>query len=486
MNSLDALLTAFNPNLKIDSNKDFILTNQKTFTYHSVIQSCTVVSRSLRQAGVEKNSLVPILMDNSPEFILSVLSLWMIEAIPVPINTKLSEPETEQQLKFLTSKHLIINDTYKEKVKLDGIKLINSSISNFDSDLSAPNFTFDENRTALIIFTSGSSDKPKAVELSFSNLIHSAQIGNNYLKQTTNDRWLASLPFYHIGGFSIIFRALMFGTQILLPDDLKTKSLHSSIHSFNPTLISLVSSQMRELLNKNIHPNRDLRHVLLGGGSIDSKLMQEALSKGWKVCKVYGSTETASFVTILSPEEFKLKPESAGKPIPPNEVLIVDENGNELPVDVEGEIAVKSPALMKRYLNDDESTKQRFKDGLYFTGDIGYKDDDGFLYVLNRRSDLIVTGGENVNPSEIEKVILEFSKVKEVCVFATDDEKWGQKITAAIVTKPHQQFTLEELKYFLKDKIAAFKIPKEIFFVDELPKTQLGKILHENLKKLLT
>lgn len=486
MNSLDALLTAFNPNLKIHSNKYFILTNQKTFTYHSVIQSCTLFSRSLRQAGVEKNSLVPILMDNSPEFIFLVLSLWMIEAIPVPINTKLSEPETEQQLEFLKSKHIIINDTYKEKVKLDGIKVINFSISNFDSDLSAPNFTFDENRTAVIIFTSGSSGKPRAVELTFSNLISSALIGNEYLNQTPDDRWLASLPFYHIGGFSIIFRALMFGTQIILSDNLKTKSLHSSIHSFNPTLISLVSSQMRELLNTNIHPNSDLRHILLGGGFIDSKLMQEALNRGWKVCKVYGSTETASFVTVLSPEEFKLKPESAGKPIPPNEVFIVDENGEELPTNTEGEIVVKSPAIMKRYLNDDESTKQRLKDGLYFTGDIGCKDNDGFLYVLNRRSDLIVTGGENVNPSEIEKVILEFSKVNEVCAFGIDDEKWGQRIVAAIVTKPHQQFTLEELKDFMKDKIAAFKIPKEIFLVDELPKTHLGKILRENLKKLLT
>jgi O-succinylbenzoic acid--CoA ligase len=292
----------------------------------------------------------------------------------------------------------------------------------------------------------------------------------------------------------------MFGTQIILPNDLKINSLHSSIlpkesfgQSFsggspsdNPSLISLVSSQMRELLNKNIHPNRNLRHVLLGGGFIDSKLVQEALSKGWKVCKVYGSTETSSFVTLLAKAEFKLKPESVGKPIPPNQVFIVDEDGNELPVNAEGEIVVKSPAIMKRYLNDDESTKQKFKDGLYFTGDIGYKDDDGFLYVLNRRSDLIVTGGENVNPYEIEKVILEFSKVNEVCVFGIDDEKWGQRIAAAIVTKPHQQFTLEELKYFMKDKIAAFKIPKEIYFVDELPKTQLGKILRENLKKLLT
>ena len=241
---------------------------------------------------------------------------------------------------------------------------------------------------------------------------------------------------------------------------------------------------MSELLSNNIHPNRDLRHVLLGGGFIDSNLMREALSKGWNVSKVYGSTETSSFVTILSPEEFKLKPESAGKPIPPNEVMIVDENGKKVQANTEGEIVVKSPAVMKGYLNDDEATKQKLKDGFYFTGDIGYQDNDGYLYVVNRRSDLIVTGGENVNPLEVENLILSFPKVKEVCVFGIDDTKWGQRIAAAVVQKPNQKFEADELRNFLRDKTAAFKIPKEIFFVDELPKTELGKVRRDLVKSI--
>ena len=140
---------------------------------------------------------------------------------------------------------------------------------------------------------------------------------------------------------------------------------------------------------------------------------------------------------------------------------------------------------MKGYFNDDEATQQKLKDGFYFTGDIGYQDNDGYLYVVNRRSDLIVTGGENVNPIEVEEVILKFPKVKEVCVFGIDDEKWGQKVATAIVPKQNQQFKIDELKNFMRDKIASFKIPKEIYFVDELPKTELGKIKRETIREIL-
>jgi O-succinylbenzoic acid--CoA ligase len=486
------LLQELNPDLKIDLDKNFILTPKKIFNYQSVIQSFNHSVEILKQFGIEKNSFIPILMNNSPDFIIAVISLWMLEAIPVPINTKLSLPEIKNQITSLNSKSVLVDNNIKEKLDIIGLKQIHFDITQQQHDKTEIEFSFDENRTAVVLFTSGSSGKPKAVKLTFSSLINNAKIQNSYLQHTSNDRWLASLPFYHIGGFSIIFRAIMFGTQIILADDLKTQSLlrneffgHSSIHSFRPSLISLVSSQISELLKNKIQPNKELRHVLLGGGSIDSNLMKKALSSGWNVSKVYGSTETSSFLTVLSPDEFKLKPESAGKPIPPNEVMIVDENKKEMQANTEGEIVVKSPAVMKGYLNDEAATKQKLKNGLYFTGDFGYKDEDGFLYVVNRRSDLIVTGGENVNPVEVENIILSFPKVKEVCVFGIDDVKWGQKIAAAVVKKPDQTFEADELKHFLRDKIAAFKIPKEIFIVDELPKTELGKVRLADVKNLL-
>lgn len=482
MNSLTKLLESLNPNLKISPENVFIKTNYGSTTYKVLNDKVISTAKYLREQGVQANEIVPILSDHSIDFIVSVLTLWTLKAVPVPLNNKLSQSELEEQIKFLKARFLLQLGTNKKINLLNVLKLkldLDSHIQNSDFDSK-----IDVNQTAIILFTSGSAGKPKAVELTFSNLISSAVIGNKFLNQTTNNRWLASLPFYHIGGFSILFRVLMFGTKIIMPENLKVHSIIQSIIQHKPTLISLVSSQMSEILKCSIHPISELRHILLGGGFIDTKLMREAIDKGWNVCKVYGSTETSSFVTVLGIEEFKNKPGSVGKPIPPNEIFILDEFGSKLLPNKEGEIVVRSPAVMKGYFNNNELTKQKLKDGFYFTGDIGFLDDDGYLHVVNRRSDLIVTGGENVNPLEVEDAIQKFPKVKEVCVFGVDDEKWGQKIVAAIVTQTNQKLTLEELKDFLKENIASFKIPKAIHFVDELPKTELGKVKREEVRAM--
>src|SRR3990172_8482575 len=484
MKTVYNLLKSLNSHLITPESKIVIHSQDESISYQSLNFKVNLAAKHLRKSGIAPGDLVAILSDNSPDFVVSILALWMIEAIPVPINIKLSASEIGEQLKILECKFVLAEYSLKEKISFAGINKININLLYLTSDSFDVDFRYNETKTAIIMFTSGASGKPKAVELSFSNLIQSAKIGNKYLKQTKEDRWLASLPFYHIGGFSIIFRALIFGTEIILPNNLKLQSIIQTINQLKPTLISLVSSQMSELLKNNIHPDDELSHVLLGGGFIDSNLMSEALHKGWNVSKVYGSTETSSFVTVLSPDEFKVKPESVGKPIPPNEIIIYDENRNELPNNTEGEIAIKSPAVMKGYLKDDTATKNKLFNGVYLTGDIGYKDPEGYIHVVNRRSDLIVTGGENVNPAELEEMIMKFSKVKEVCVFGIDDVTWGQKIAAVIVSQTSEKFEIEELEDFLKNKIASFKIPKQIFFVDELPKTELGKIKRETVKQM--
>lgn len=484
MKSLTAFIKCLNTNLEISVDKVFILTDSVNITYQELNQKVELAAKHLFENGIRTGDIVPILSDHSSDYIISLLALWIIGAIPAPLNSKLSSVEIENQIIFLKSKYLLqLNSNFK--ISLHSITRLDFNICN-----NLKNFEYNSsikpNQTAIILFTSGSSGKPKAVELTFSSLINSAVIGNKFLNQTNDDTWLASLPFYHIGGFSILFRALMFGAKIVMPKDLKVPSIIQSMNHHKPTLISLVSSQMSEILKSNIQPLSELRYILLGGGFIDTKLFQEALHKGWKVCKVYGSTETSSFICVLSPEEFKFKPESVGKPIRPNEISILDEKGSELPPNTVGEIVIKSSALMKGYFNDEELTNQKLKDGYYFTSDIGYVDEQGYLYVVNRRNDLIITGGENVNPLEVERAILKFPKVKEVCVFGIDDEKWGQKIVAAIIPMKNQQFTLDELKNYLNEKIAVFKIPKEIYFFNELPKTELGKIKREQVKNLLT
>ncbi|RPI65778.1 MAG: hypothetical protein EHM47_18190, partial [Ignavibacteriales bacterium] len=252
--------------------------------------------------------------------------------------------------------------------------------------------------------------------------------------------------------------------------------LLESIKTHKPTLASVVSSQLKYFLDKDFIPPEELRTVLLGGGFADKELIFKAMNNGWKIAKVYGSTETSSFVSFMNTTEVYNKPGASGKIIPPNEIKIT----------VEREVIVKSPSIMKGYFNNEQETFSKLKNGFYQTGDLGFIDNEGYLFIESKRDDLIITGGENVNPVEVEKTILLNTKVKEVCVTGLDDSQWGQVIFAAVVLNENTDMTENELKLFLKDKISSFKIPKKFIFVDHLPKSELGKIYRKQVKDMLS
>jgi acyl-CoA synthetase (AMP-forming)/AMP-acid ligase II len=196
---------------------------------------------------------------------------------------------------------------------------------------------------------------------------------------------------------------------------------------------------------------------------------------------VYGSTETSSFVTALLKDELIFKPNSVGRAVPTNKILITDNDGNEQKPFEIGEIVVQSNALMLGYIDESE-TKQVIKNGFYCTGDIGFLDEDGFLFIEGRKNFLISTGGENVNPIEVEKTLLQHPAVAEAAVFPLKDQEWGEIIAAAVVLKDKSdRLSFTDLKIFLQERLTGFKIPKKIFFEDQLPKTELGKVEKDKL-----
>ncbi|HSR16579.1 MAG TPA: AMP-binding protein, partial [Ignavibacteriaceae bacterium] len=275
------------------------------------------------------------------------------------------------------------------------------------------------------------------------------------------------------GGFSIIIRAVLFGSSVIIPESLSAEELIKSITLFNPTAASLVSNQLKKFVEKKIIPPKELRLILLGGGFFNMELVLEAMNQGWKIAKVYGTTETSSFVAFMNYEESGLRPGASGKAINPNRIMITKE----------GEIGIISPAVMKGYYNNKEETALKLKDGIFYSGDIGYIDQDGYLYIEAKRNDLIVSGGENINPAEVEKEISSHPKVNEAAVVGIEDEEWGQAVSAAIVVRQKEDLSEDELKNFLKYRIASFKIPKKVVFINELPKTELGKVQHEKVRE---
>jgi len=460
---------------EIKFNRDSIAVLHKNgeISYSELNSLVSKTSLSLYEKGIKENDIITLLFENSLEFIAAFISLWQIGALPVPFNSKLLEKDLNEQVKFLNPKFTIKSKKF-QNVSITGKSILIpfDDLPGNDGKIIQPDFS--EEKTALILFTSGSSGKPKAVMLSFENLIQSAVIGNKVLNQTSEDKWLASLPFYHIGGFLIIFRALMFGASIIIPDSLSNDDLSESINKHKPTLASLVSNQLKKFVDENFIPPKELRMVLLGGGFSDKELILKAIDKGWKIAKVYGSTETSSFISFMNYEDVKKKPEASGRAISPNKITMT----------YKGEIVVQSPAVMKGYFNNEENSS-KLKNNFYYTGDVGRLDDEGYLFVETKRSDLIISGGENINPIEVENEILFHPKIDEVCVIGIEDNKWGQIVSAAVVLKENNILSENELKDFLKDKLTSFKIPKRIKFVNQIPKSVLGKVQREMVRALL-
>jgi O-succinylbenzoic acid--CoA ligase len=456
-----------------------IILNNRKITYGELSSLVDNTASYLLETGINENDIVPLLFNNSIEFIVYILSLWEIGAIPVPLNTKLLQRDLQEQISFLNSNLTIISEEFRN-IPVPGKNLIISPDLSLQID-EFPNrkiqklpIDHSRDRTALILFTSGSSGKPKAVMLSFENIIQSAMIGNKVLNQTKEDKWLLSLPIYHIGGFSIIFRALLFGASIVIPDSLSSNDLSKSIKKHKPTLASFVSNQLKKFVDINFIPSNELRTVILGGGFSDKDLILESIEQGWKIVKVYGSTETSSFVSFMDTEEVKKKPGASGKVIHPNKIRVTGE----------GEIIIQSPAVMKGYFKNEKETTNKLRDGFYYSGDIGYLDKEGYLFIEAKRDDLIISGGENINPVEVEKMILLHHNVKEVCVVGIENKEWGQIVSAAILLKENSRLSESELKDFLKDKLSFFKIPRQMIFINQLPKSELGKIPRGEVKRL--
>ena len=486
---LIGLLSKPKINQSVHDSSFAILTPGSILTYGQLELSISNTIKALVKLGVKRLDKIAVLSENNKEYVVLVLSLWNMGAIPVPVNVRLLPNEIEELVSFAGCKFVFTDNHFKDLLTAANIKshlipLADEQAGNILTDnIQYPDSSdkFNLNNTALVIFTSGSSGKSKGVVLSFNNLLHSAMNANKLFHHTQKDRWLASLPFYHIGGFSVITRNFFYGTSLIIPKSLKNEDLMQAIEKFKPTLTSLVTTQLKRLIEAGCKPNPELRQVLLGGGFIETALVSEALDKGWKVSKSYGTSETSSFVTVLYPEEFKFKPLSAGRAIPPNEILVLDDNKNILPHNETGEIAVKAQSVAKGYLNNDEETRKKFIDNIFYSGDHGYLDDKGFLFIEARREDLIISGGENINPLEIENEILKYNGIKETCVFGLNDTEWGDIVAAAIVSE--NEISVDELREFLKNKLPAFKHPKKIFILDKLPKTELGKIQRGKVKE---
>ena len=323
----------------------------------------------------------------------------------------------------------------------------------------------------LLLFTSGTTGRPKGAMLSLEALWAAAAASSERLQTGADDRWLACMPLAHIGGLSILFRALHDGLLVVAHPRFSAAAVAASLHSEAITRLSLVPTMLRDLLDAGATPPPSLRTLLLGGAAAPPELVCRAIEARWPVATTYGLTEAAAQVTTANTAHTASAPGACGLPLPGYRLRITDPAADGV-----GQIEVASPSLMSGYFNQPEATADRLRVGWLRTGDLGRLLPDGQLCVVARRSDLIVSGGENVYPAEIEAALRTLPEVADACVVARPSDRWGQEVAAMLVLRPDTSLTLEALRVALADRLATFKLPRALILVHALPQTATSKV----------
>lgn len=430
-----------------------------------------------------------VLMSNDDQAVVLIHALARLGAILAPLNRRLTSRELAGQLEQLKPKLLIYDDSSSKAAEAIGDHVRRQfHFATFEQELGPALETppFDLNRRQAIIFTSGTTGTPKGAMLSFANHFWSASASAFRLGLNRDDRWLSCLPLFHVGGLAVLFRSCLYGTTVVLHDRFDVEAIGEALENQAITITSLVPTMMHRLLEwrgqRPWPPN--LRTILLGGAAASPRLIERCLEQDAPICITYGLTEAASQVATMTTDGVRRKPGSAGRPLLFNDLAIVDDDGRPLPAGQVGEVTVGGPIVMQGYLNNESANKSALREGRLFTGDMGYVDDDGDLWLVQRRVDIVVSGGENIYPVEIEGVLSEHPQVVDACVVGLPDAEWGQIVAAAVVFAPGTALTEQELETYCRQKLAGYKLPRRWEFTSSLSRTASGKPRRQEIAQL--
>jgi o-succinylbenzoate---CoA ligase len=414
-------------------------------TYAELEREAESAARRLGARGVRRGATVAVALAPGVEHVVLLHALMKLGAIAYPLNTRLAEAELAAELKR-ADPALVVNEAPDIGLTEADLPLLG------EHDLDAIHCR---------ILTSGTSGAPRPVGLTYGNHLWSA-VGSAFnLGMEPTDRWLCCLPLYHVGGLSIVMRSVIYGTAVVVHDGFDVDRLAASLEGDGVTLVSLVATQLARLLDAGVDL-LPLRAALVGGGPVPEEVLAEAIGRGATVVQTYGLTEAGSQVTTLAPADAARKLGSAGRPLLTTHLRIED-----------GEILVQGPTVAPGCADED---------GWLHTGDLGRIDDEGFLYVTDRLGDVIVSGGENVQPAEIEEVLLRHPLVADAAAVARTDAEWQEAVTAVVVPRAGAALDADELRRHCAAELAGYKVPKRFEFVAELPRTASGKLLRRALR----
>jgi fatty-acyl-CoA synthase len=455
------------------------------------------------ECGVSRGDRVAILSLNRPDYLVLLYACARLGAMLVPLNWRLAVAEQLFILSDAAAKVLVLEQAFAEVLPALERGLPDASIvgldfspprgSTFDalltrargdgrnphSDLSCP---------LLIVYTSGTTGRPKGAVLRQEALLWNGVMSQHMHGLTSSDHVLTVLPFFHVGGLNIqTTPALHHGATVTIHSRFTPEGTLNAIERECPTLTALVPATIQAVTD---HPHwastdlSSLKAVSTGSTIVPPHLIDRFAARGVPVLQVYGSTETCPVAVYTRLGGDLSRVGSTGLPGLCCEAAVIDDFGVELPPHTPGEIAVRGPNVFSGYWGNEEATREVLHDGWYRTGDIGLRDADGYFWVHDRKKNLIISGGENIYPAEVERVLLEHPDVRECGVIGRPDPRWDEVPVAYVIRRPGCSVEAEGLKAHMLRQLARFKVPRDIVFVDDLPRTALGKVQHFMLRQL--
>lgn len=490
---------------------------EKDITYGEFEKLVGRFAFGLQQLGVKKGDHVALVLGNTPEFLISLYAIMRMGATAIPINPLYTKSEASYILKDGDVKYIIARDTLlplietdlqeefpdietyiicetvpaqpqKERPPLERenkIIFFTQLLESITSLLEPVEIS--EEDTAIILYTSGTTGRPKGAMLSHRNIYANARDVANFFLFTKQDRVIATLPVFHVFGLTVVINApLLKGSTVLLAPRFNPSEIHELARAQKATVFAGVPTMLNFLYQYSKGDPKDflnLRLVISGGAPLPATVLHNFEEKfGIQVSEGYGLSE-ASPVTCFNPLSRERKVGSIGTSIPNVENKIVDNQGIEVPVGEVGELIVCGPNVMKGYYKMPKETSETIRDGWLYTGDLAKKDEEDYFYIVDRKKDLIIVGGFNVYPREVEEVLYLHPNVVEAAVVGVPEPDFGEIVYAYVVVKDKEVSVHEELACFCAERLAKYKLPEIIEIVDNLPKNSTGKILRKILKE---
>lgn len=492
-------------NLERYGEYSFLLFQEKAFTNKELNKKANQFAHHLMNSGIAEDDRVIVILPNLPDVLVSYQAILKIGAIIVPINLSLSESEIQYIVENCEPKMVITDSENEQKIKRSIKSIKNKPIiqlvdapsheQSVLEDLDLKIKQKDKHDVAAIIYTSGTTGKPKGAMITHDNLsavkmeLQALGLLNSDGTRPIDNQttMLVSLPISHIYGLTVTMMAYTLGAKIVLMPRFDLEKTFQMIQNEKINLFAGVPTMylwMAQFAEAKNYDVSSVKYWISGAAPLPEDVRNRfEQTFNTKIIEGYGLTEsTASFA--LQRLERPIKPNSVGQLIPDAEIKVFDEHGRALDIGEIGELAIKGRNVMKGYFRMEEETKKVLKDGWLMTGDVGYIDEDGDIFIVERKKDLIIRGGFNIYPREVEEVLIQHPAVLEAGVIGVPNQDLGEVVKAFVTLNPGQTVDKKTLLQYCEQNLAKYKVPEYIDFVDELPKNDLGKVLRRELKKL--